>query len=279
MNRWIVCALLLSTGLALAQAPGQKPAFEVASIKPADPSPMGQMRVSMNVDAGMLRYTNVSLKQCIRVAYRVKDYQIEGPNWLDGEPRFNITAKLPAGASQDQVPEMLQALLEERFKLTLHRDTKEHAVYALVAAKGGPSLKPAEVPAGEGSGTGAGRGGRGMMMMEMGPEGVHLKASSTTVAGLGEAISRFADRPIIDMTGIQGQYDFDLVLSPETVRNTGGGMMRGPGGGEHQPAEVPADSGGSIYDAVQKYGLKLEPRKAPMEILMVDHVEKTPTEN
>ena len=263
-----------------------QPAFEVASIKPADPSPMGRMMVNMNTDAGRLRYTNVSLKDCIRVAYRVKDFQVEGPDWI-GDTRFNITAKLPEGSSEKQVPEMLQTLLAERFKLTLHRDTKEHAIYALVADKGGPKLKPAEVPTGEAAaaaGSGSRGGGRGNMMMMMGPDGVHVKAASATLAGLGEMMSRFTDRPIVDMTGIQGQYDFDLAFSPESMRGMPGGGMRGPGpggpgGGEGHPADAASDSGGTIFDAVQKYGLKLEARKAPMEILIVDHMERAPTEN
>lgn len=277
----IVIAGAILCGAALCQ-----PAFEVASIKPADPSPMGRMMVNMNTDAGMLRYTNVSLKDCIRVAYRVKDFQVEGPDWI-GDTRFNITAKLPEGSSEKQVPEMLQTLLAERFKLTLHRDTKEHAIYALVADKGGPKLKPAEVPTGEAAaaaGSGSRGGGRGNMMMMMGPDGVHVKAASATLAGLGEMMSRFTDRPIVDMTGIQGQYDFDLAFSPESMRGMPGGGMRGPGpggpgGGEGHPADAASDSGGTIFDAVQKYGLKLEARKAPMEILIVDHMERAPTEN
>lgn len=277
----IVCAMLSSMGWS--QQP-EKLSFEVASIKPADPSPMGQIRINMSTDAGMLRYTNVSLKDVIRTAYRVKDYQVEGPDFI-GDTRFNITAKLPEGASETQVPEMLQTLLAERFKLTLHRDTKEHAIYALVADKGGPRLKPAEVPTGEAApapGRGA-RGGRGMMMMSMGPDGMHMKAASTTLAGLGEAISRFTDRPVVDMTGIQGQYDFDLAFSPESMRGMPGAVMRGPGpggpGGEGHPADGASEAGGTVFDAVQKYGLKLEPRKASMEILIVDHMERSPTEN
>jgi uncharacterized protein (TIGR03435 family) len=120
------------------------------------------------------------------------------------------------------------------------------------------------------------------MALQMGPDGAHVKAASSTVSGMAELISRFTDRPIVDMTGIQGQYDFDFVLSPESLRSAPGMMMRGgggPGGPEHGPAEAPADTGGSIYDAVQKYGLKLEPRKAPMEILVIDRLEKAPTEN
>jgi uncharacterized protein (TIGR03435 family) len=280
MKPWIACVCLISSCLVFGQKSPEKLAFEVASIKPAEPMPMGQMRIGMNVDAGMLRYTNVALKECIRVAYRVKEFQIQGPDWI-GSARFDITAKLPDGASEDQVPEMMQALLADRFKLTLHRDTKEHAIYALVAGKGGPKLKPAEVPT-DGVPAGNGPAPRGKprnaMMMQMDGAGAHLKAPSVSLPNLAEMMSRFSERPVVDMTGIEGMYDFDLVFSPETMRLPGGG--RGPmppGGGEH--ADAPAEPAVSIYESVQKYGLKMEPRKAPMEILIVDHIEKTPTEN
>ncbi len=236
---------------------------------------MNQMQIRMSTDAGMLRYTNVSLKDCMRVAYRVKDFQIEGPDWIS-DTRFNITAKLPEGASADQIPEMLQKLLADRFRLTLHRETKDHAIYALVADKGGARLKPAEVQEGEAGGKPGigGRGGRGMMAMMMQDDGMHVKASSTTLAGLGEALSRFSDRPVIDMTGIQGQYDFDLAFTPENMRGLPAMPKRGGAADDGG-----SDRGGTMFDAVQRYGLKLQSRKAPMEILIVDHAEKTPTEN
>jgi uncharacterized protein (TIGR03435 family) len=241
----------------------------------------------MNADSGMLRYTNVSLKDCIRVAYKVKEFQIEGPDWL-GSARFDITAKFPEGATKDQIPDMLQALLADRFKLALHRDTKDHAIYALVVGKGGPKLKPAEVTAPELPPNGPlpppGRGPipRGAMMMTMDGSGMHLKASSATLAGVAEAISRFTERPVVDETEIKGQYDFDLVFSPETtrgMRTLAGGSMPPPPppGSEH--ADAPAEPAGSIFDAVQRYGLRLEARKAPIEILTVDHIDKIPTEN
>ena len=324
MKTWITCTLflLLSCGAAFGQQPAERLSFEVASIRPAAPPEMGRIRIGMNADGGMLRYTNVSLREVIRVAYRVKDFQIEGPDWL-GNDRFDIQAKFPEGATQDQVPEMLQSLLADRFKLSLHRETKEHAIYALVVGKDGPKLKPAEVqtpnaPAmkdgsspdqgsenaanakatAEGARAGstdrnvrfgggdrpAGGPGRGLMMMSMDPSGMHLKASSITLGGLGDAISRFTERPVVDMTGIQGQYDFDLAFSPETIRGlqrAGGGPMPPPGGdrpAEGETASAP-EQGGSVFDAVQRYGLKLEPRKAPLEILTIDHIEKTPTEN
>jgi uncharacterized protein (TIGR03435 family) len=298
MKSWILCGCLFSCSLAFGQESAGKPEFEVASIKPAQPPTMGMMQVRMNADAGMLRYTNVSLRDCIRTAYRVKDYQIQAPDWI-GSTRFDIVAKLPAGSSKDQIPEMLQALLADRFKLTLHRDTKEHAIYALVVAKGGPKLKPADLrtddkaPYKMAPGDNPGKGGmpRGAMAMQIDPAGgAHLKAPSATLANLAEAISRFSERPVIDMTGIQGEYDFDLVFSPESmgkVRNAMGGMppppgpgpAGGPAGGSERPSEAPAEPAPSIYESVQRYGLKLEPRKAPMEILIVDHIERTPTEN
>lgn len=282
MKPTILCALA-ACATAFAQPAPSKLSFEVASIKPAEPSPANQIRIGMSADAGVLRYTNVSLKDCIRVGFRVKDFQIEGPDWLNGI-RWDIVAKLPAGSAQDQIPEMLQALLADRFKLALHRDTKEHAIYALIVGKNGAKLKPAEVPTGDGR-AGAGQPGRGGpgrgMSVRVDEAGAHLQASSATLAMLSEMISRFSERPVVDMTGIAGQYDFDLVFSPETlrgVRQAAGGAMPPPGQGPGH-ADNPESPAGSIYDSVQKYGLKLDPRKAPMEILIVDRIEKAPTEN
>jgi uncharacterized protein (TIGR03435 family) len=285
MKSWILCASLLSCSCAVSgqQPSAAKPAFEVASIKPSEPMPMGQMRIRMGADAGMLRYINVSLKDCIRVAYRVKDFQVQGPDWIGGA-RFDIVAKIPDGVPQDQVPEMLQSLLAERFQLTLHRETKEHAIYAMVAGKDGPKLKPAETPTPNPAPSGGNPPPTGMprgaMMIQVDQEGAHLKTPSATLANLAEAISRFSERPVVDMTGIQGQYDFDLVFSPETMRGGPGGMRppMPPPGGEASSA-ASSDPAASIYESVRRYGLKLEPRKAPMEILIVDHIEKTPTEN
>ncbi len=286
MKNWILCASLLGLPAAPDGQPAAKIAFEVASIKPAKPSPMGRMRIMMNADSAMLRYSNVSLKDCIRAAYRVKEYQVQGPDWI-GSTRFDIVAKLPAGSSKDKIPEMLQSMLADRFQLALHRETKEHAIYALVTGKGGPKLKPAEAPAGEAA-AGNGKpspGGmpRGAMTMMMDPAGAHLKAPAASLATLAELISRFTERPVVDMTGIQGQYDFDLVFAPETMRGLpappGGKMMAPAGDAERQASDPPAAPAASIYDAVQRYGLKLEPRKGPMEVLVVDHIERAPSGN
>ena len=260
MKSWLVVASLLTSSLAF----GQKPAFEVVSIKPAEPSPANMIRMNSSNDAGMARYTNFSVRDLIRVAYRVKDFQIEGPDSM-ANLRFNVAGKLPEGAPQDQIPEMLQAMLAERFNLSLHRATSEHAIYALIAGKNGPKLKPVE--------SAAGPARPGGMMVTVDDAGAHLKAPAATLGQLGEMISRFSERPIVDMTGIQGQYEFDLVFSPEVIQNRGG-----EGGGQHS-SDAPGSTAGSIYDSVQRYGLKLEPRKAPIEMLIVDRVEAMPSEN
>lgn len=292
MKRSTLLVLLLC--LASAAFAAAKQSFEVASIKPAGPMEPGRIRIGMQVDGAMVRYSNVSLMDVIRNAYRVKEFQIEGPDWLSSE-RFDITAKIPEGAKQDDVPEMLQSLLEERFKLTFHNDSKEHAIYALVVGKGGAKLTAAQnVVAGTpGGGTsaganatapGAGGARPGTMMMMMGPNGLHWKTLGVTLTALADGLSRFTERPIVDNTGIEGRYDFEMDFMPETMGNMRRGVaMAGPPPshptGDAAGGDTPSEPAPTVYEAIEKYGLKLEPRKAPMPVLVIDHIEKTPTEN
>jgi uncharacterized protein (TIGR03435 family) len=266
---------LVSFSLALAQQGTNKPAFEVASIKPSDPNPSSPMWIGMSADGGMVHYTNITLKDCIRAAYRVRDFQIQGPNWIN-DARFEITAKLARGATLDQIPEMLQTLLAERFSLILRRDSKEQSVYALVVGKSAPKLKPAETRADGQTLTAVGPDGkpRPPMMFQFLPSGIHLFARSTSLASFVELISRFTERPVVDLTGIEGQFDLDLTFAPETTRVVPAGNLPGPDSTRSSAEPAP-----SVFDAVQEYGLKLEARKAPMKLLTVTHIEKTPTEN
>jgi uncharacterized protein (TIGR03435 family) len=304
----------IGAGLVLAAcALGQT--FEVASVKPAAPLNAGQIlsgqaHVGMRIDAARVDIGSMSLADLIRVAYRVKAYQVSGPDWM-GSERFDVLAKLPEGASREQVPEMLQALLAERFKLTVHRESKEHAVYALVAGKNGPKLKEsppdADAPAGGGAPTAledanpqvrlSGRGENtqvsisggqfGTAHMSMGSDGtMHLEAPKMTMAALADTLSRFFDRPVLDLTEIKGTYQVVMDLSMEDLRNAARNFgMMAPGlgggrGGERPAANAASDPGGlSIFAAVQQLGLKLEPRKVPLEAIVIDHLEKAPTEN
>ena len=289
--------------------------FEVATIKPASmPSPAdiaaGKIHVGMTVDAQRVDIGFLSLPELITIAYKLKRYQIVVPDWMASQ-RFDVQAKLPEGASSEQVPEMLQALLAERFKLVVHRDSKEHNVYGLVVGKGGPKLKEA-APDPEGAKDGdsaaanqsngvrmsrdskgfmvsGGRGGAVRVQMQAG--GMHYEFAKMSMSGLADMLSTFLDRPVIDMTELKGNFQLSLDLTLEDMRGAmkaagvaipaggplGGG--RGPDAGKI-PADAASDPAGSkLFQSVQELGLKLESRKAPVETIVVDHCEKTPTEN
>ena len=297
---WKRLLLVLAAGTAMGQTPASAPAFEVASVKPAAPVNRGQVlsgqtHVGMRIDAARVDAGSMSLADLIRVAYRVKPYQISGPDWMASE-RFDVLAKLPEGASREQVPEMLQALLAERFKLTVHRESKEYAVYALVVGKSGPKLKEAapdaEVPAaaedvnpqirvngrGESMSVAISGGGIGTAHLSMGPNG-NMRLEAPRMNMVADSLSRFFDRPVVDLTELKGTYQVTLDLSMEDLRNaarSAGLVGPGRGGG----GDAASDPGGaSIFAAVQQLGLRLEPRKTPVDIVVIDHLEKTPTEN
>ena len=292
MLRGIVRAgsIVVASGVfAFGQA--QAPVFEVASIKPAAPQTDGRMRISMGGDPGRVNYTNVSLKDVLQRAYGVKRPQITGPSWLDSD-RFNIVAKLPEGASNDQVPAMLQNLLIERFKLTVRREKKEMPVYALVVGKNGPKLEKADD---DGPGIGVpGEPGlvkKGELVKKGGGFMIgngHMEAKKVTVSGFADMLSNMLDRPVIDQTQLQGTYNLTLDISMEDLVMMKGVMRPGAGGagpdgsggprGEAGPAPDSAPAP-SIFSAIQKLGLRLEPRKAPLDFIIIEKGERVPTEN
>jgi uncharacterized protein (TIGR03435 family) len=277
-------------------------AFEAASVKPAPPPTGRGMRVMMGGDPGRVNFTNVSLRDIIRQAYKLKDYQITGPEWINNE-RFDVTAKLPEGAKETDKPEMLRTLLAERFKLTVHRETKELPAYALVVAKGGPKMKEfVETPP---DGSGGPNGGRGMDDMpplpKMGPDGMpkmpaggrggmmmmsgmgKLQGNGIALSSLADILTRQLDRPVLDETGLTAKYDITLNWTPEPGEGPAGMKMRAEGGGGGGPdghLEMPEPSGPPLAIALQQQlGLRLEPKRLPLEMVVVDRVEKVPTEN
>jgi len=292
------------------------PEFEVASIKPAPPPTANMIRVQMHGgpgsdDPGRLDWQNVSLRNMLTNAFNLKEYQLQGPDWLNTE-RFDVSAKIPANTTREQFRLMLQKLLADRFKMTFHHETKEHAAYALTVAKGGPKLKesdpndtsgfapmampgrggdiqmraaappppppPGAARGGGGPGPGGPLPGRGGMMRMM-PG--HFEAKKTTVDGLVNMLSNLTGKPVVDETGLKGIYDFTLDYSPESAE--GPTMMAPPpaGGGEvRMPSASEPGSGATIYSAVQQQlGLKLEPKKLPLDHVVIDRMEKIPTEN
>jgi uncharacterized protein (TIGR03435 family) len=239
----------------LAQGQPVRPAFEVAAVKASAPPQGDGIRVTMGGTPGRLDYTNASLKNILARAYDVREYQISGPEWLSSA-RFDIAAKLPAEADRQQIPLMLQRLLEDRFKLVARRERRETPVYALVAGKNGPKLKPAEKPE-DGSGCSTSYG--------------WVECHAVPMPTLAFALARLMDRPVVDMSGIDGKFDLSLRFAPEA----GAAAPRTAEGEAPDPAAGP-----SLFTALQEtLGLKLEPRKAPLDHLVIERVEKTPTEN
>jgi uncharacterized protein (TIGR03435 family) len=306
--------VIFTSCAAWAQTAENSATFEVASVKPAAPITGNRIAVMTRggpgtPDPGQITYTNVTVKNVLTQAYGVKSFQISGPGWLDSE-RYDIVAKLPRGATKAEFMVMLQNLLAERFKLTLHREKKDLPMYALVVGKNGPKLKesvddPAAPKAGGSADAPAatmvrvtvgrdgfpvlppGSGGRGSMAIMMMNGNARMTASGQSMAGLAEMLSNQMDLPVVDMTGLTGKYDFTLYFAPEALvgMRLGAPPAPGPppgeGGGGMPDASTPdAQSNPSLFTALQEeLGLKLDQRKGPVDLLVIDHLEKAPVEN
>jgi len=308
------CLVLSMPALIFSQAP---PAisFEVASIKPSQEiTPAlgkaivasGKLHVGMSIDAARVDIGFMSLADLIPIAFGVKSYQVSGPEWMKVQ-RFDILAKMPDGATKEQVPEMLKGLLQERFNLKVHRENRDFPVYGLVVGKGGSKLKetppetdtptsdapqggitfgdnPVRINAGRGSATIFSGANRTTKIMP-GPDGqMRLEMSKMSMPAFAEMLTRLLDRPVIDMSELKGNYQIVLDLSMDTLMNvaraSGVGIPAfGARGEPTRPADASDPSGGSIFASVQQLGLKLDPRKAPVEFIVVDQLEKMPTEN
>lgn len=236
--------------LAAAACFGQE--FEVVSIRPNN-SMSGNS--SSNSDRERLTAVNVSLRSLIVGAYGVKDYQIEGPDWLKSE-HFDVAAKFPEPLPQDPdkyaaaMQSMMQKMLADRFKFAAHRDQKTLTVYALAVGKNG--IRFQEVPK-SGSSSNS--------------HNNHYTGTSISMDRFASFLSTRLDLPVIDKTGLQGYYDLKLDWVPERDVQSKGDVRDAP-------------AGQVIQDAIQdQLGLRLERRKAPIGILIVDHAEKIPTEN
>ncbi|HTB16064.1 MAG TPA: TIGR03435 family protein [Bryobacteraceae bacterium] len=300
---------------AAGQSPGQNNdkqlTFDAAAIKPFS-LPTGGRGMIMDrggrggpgsTDPGRIHYPASTLKNLLTIAYDVKDYQISGPGFLDSE-RFDVQATMPPETTKEQFRTMLQNLLAERFKMAVHRETKELPMYSLIVAKNGskmkesPEISPEEEakdPTPPSFPTGPPKlgpdgfpnlplpsGGRGGLFMIMTPFGARLTGQRQTMQQLVERLSSVLSKPVIDATELKAKYDFTLTYAMEGLNN--GMMMLGPpGGGEggRGPRQMPdVEPPQNIFLAIQsQLGLKLDPKKGNVDLIVVDHAEKTPTEN
>jgi uncharacterized protein (TIGR03435 family) len=261
--------------------------FEVASIKSAPPRTPGvPMSVGCNggpgsKDPGRWTCQNMSIGNLVSMAWALKRYQMADQGGGFDTDRFNITATLPPDTTREQFRLMQQALLKERFKLELHFEKREVAGYELVVAKNGAKLKDAaphkEDPDAGGPPSPAPprldkdgfpimpSGGRGMIMMN---GKARWQAPETTAEQIANMIGGQLNRPVADATGLAGKYDVALMWVNES-------MGRGP------EAEANGlDSGPTLTTAIQEQlGLKLQSKKTAIDFLVIDRVEKLPTEN
>lgn len=278
--------LLLAAGLAgssasaqILHATGARPSFQVATIKRSSAT---ETRAGMGFSAGGRGFTtvNATVRDLIQEAYNVKSAdQIEGATgWMTADkfdlearmddPQVEAMAKLPIEKRIEQVRLMLQSLLEERFALKLSESSKPATFFTLVVAKGGPKLKPTEMAPADANGGAPAQPVNGPRLLRKGPG--KLEATGASMGLLTDTLSRLHElgaeggftvgELIVDKTGLTGMYDWTLNWAPDTVAQGGDA----------------GDSGGpSLFTALQEQlGLKLEKTKAPVEVLMIDHVER-----
>ena len=286
--------LALAAFAVSAQEAAPDPQFEVASVKPAAPSDFDRIPMPMPIrmtcrtpDPVRFNCTHMSLRDLTVEAYGIMDYQLTGPAWM-GTAKFDIVAKVPAGSTRDQAHLMLRHLLADRFKMTLHRERKEMAVYALRVGPSGHKLKEAAAPANPPEADAKLDQQMVVSMTKLtetlksagGGSGANSSFRHESLSSLVRTLSDHLGRPVVDETGLKGKYDFDMEFAPNQAL-----LVVAPGGG---PSPTGIDSGReglaspfpSISQAVQsQLGLKLEPTKLPVEIIVVDKAEKVPTEN
>jgi uncharacterized protein (TIGR03435 family) len=308
------------------QTTSPKASFEVVSIKPSPPN--------LNIRGGgprgdRLNFTGGALRMLLQQAYArpnpaggaglLQIQIIGGPSWIDSD-LYDINAKADCAGgpiSREQMQLMIQSMLEDRFQLKAHTETRELPVYHLVVGRDGPKIKPSAdqtpppftqagppqlcgpapppvaLPAPLPPPPPPGVGGppstpppppRGSLRMMMGPAAMTMQGSATPFANFVNMLSQFSGRPVVDKTDLKGLFDFTLQFSREGLTLPGmppGAPPPGPGlgpGGPGGPIDQAADPVPSLFTAIQELGLRLESTKGPVDVLVVDSVEK-PTEN
>ena len=217
-------------------------------------------------DPGRIGYLGVTMRMLVRRAYGLRFYQIAGPGWLD-EQRYDVVANVPPGTDNQRLGLMLRSLLTERFQMQVHREKKTKSVYALVVARNGTRLKPAETPRQpKDTADAAGLQGNAMGRLAAQERGMsRFQLPHASVAEFIDSLSPAVDRPVVDRTELRGTFGFTLSYFREF-----------PGGG----ADSDVPRGPPVFEAVKaQLGLELVPTKDDVEILVLDRVSRFPTGN
>ena len=285
--RPLILLSLFASALAFGQT---RPEFEVASIKPADKQ-IEQVGAGLHIDGAQVGLTDLSIKDIVGMAYQVKPTQISGPDWISSQ-RYNIAAKIPDGGTQNQVREMIQSLLADRFQMKMHREKRDFQVYAIGVGKNGLKMtplppdpdsdnsRPAPITAGGiGNASGVVMSLGNGSTLSLGP--TSFEAKKLSMAQLADLLSRFMDRTVVDSTGHNEQYDFSLELTPEdrTVLLIRSAINAGITLPPKAMRALDFGSNASLTTSLEKLGLTFQSGKAPLDVIVIDSVQKTPTEN
>ena len=293
LPRIVALAIGIDLGMACHSAraqdkpPGAQLTFDAASVRihidsPAAP-PAGWHGGPGTSDPGQITYGNVPLASLLQDAFRVRLNRIGPESMTQTGERYDVVAKIPPGATVQQMGVMLQNLLKERFHMVAHRETKEEPVYELVVGKNGSKLlaaqsAPAPLPSGatpyrppavDQEGFPQIPAGQQMLLQRPLPDGgVRLAGQMQPISNLAATIEGVVERPIIDKTGLAGRYDFKLAFSRALTAVA-----------PNSDTE-PADNSPIIFDALQdQLGLRLQPARAMVERVVIDHIDKTPSDN
>ncbi len=285
---WILC---LACAAVHAQTGNTPPTFEAASVKPLPPVEPGQPVSERRdggpgtKDPGRIEWRNVPLVAILLIAYDAKVFQWSGPDWLR-TARYDISATIAKDATKEQFHRMLQSLLAERFQLKLHHEQRESIVYSLVVGKGGPKMKESpEVPppaAGAAPAAPPAPGPpkkdedgfpilnyiRGTYLVGNN-RSLRIRATQETMPQFAELLVNSLGHPVTDSTGLKGKYDFIVTYAFPGLPARAAASSDG----------VPEADDPDLIDAMPQIGLKLEQKKGMIDMLVVDHIEKTPTGN
>ena len=279
----IAIGIAWSLSRASAQTPPARPSFEVASIRPADDSHDPGFLSGTKISGSSVVMRNIGLTGLVHGAFGIEARFLSGTQWLKGAGTFDIRATIPAGATALQVPEMIQSLLEERFKLAFHHESRERQIYALVVDKDGPKFQKStkideSMPGGGFNGISA-VSNEGLDRIWISPNNATVRITLLPDGGaewhlVGISLPELAyllhdldGLDIVDMTGLKGLYDFAFASAAEDMNDL-------------SPIQAAQPSGGpSPRQSLQRLGLKLEKQKATVDFLVIDHLEKTPATN
>jgi uncharacterized protein (TIGR03435 family) len=275
-------------------APGARAAarreFEVATIKPSA-GQADRANVGVRISGSQVRIADLTLKDYIGLAYGIRSGQVTGPDWV-GQERFDISAKFPDDVKTGDLALMLQTLLADRFQLVVHREAKDLPVYELAVAKSGLKLREAvpdanAVPVRPGTTNVAASGSAAGVDMDLGGGASFslannkLEIRKMTMASMADSLTRLVDRPVIDKTGLAGIYDLTLEFTPEDY--TGLMVRGGLNAGVVLPPQalraLDVASANPFAIPLENYGLTLESRRAPVDLVVVDSMQKTPKDN